>query len=135
MFKQKDKLNSRYFKNIFGSIEKENWTFLYSRINQNITNLPFIIWISPDYGRKISPRIIVQTNFATYVTITKLFAITIKDNPKIIGSYTHQKNEDVEKVVKFIQINKTVLLDYYYQNELDIVVILHRLKKYTNEIE
>ena len=63
---------------------------------------------------------------------SKLFAVTIEENPKIIGNSEKLSQEDIIKVKVYVRINKEVLLDYWLQMELDLRKIFERLKKYTN---
>ena len=131
MTQQKRLREYRYWKMLFGSMRKSFWTYGCESLSQKVTNLPVpvVLWMSLDFGRKISPRIIVQPTQPDQWN-SKLFAITIEDLPRVVGDPGKLKEEEVEKIRMYIITNKETLLHYWFQREIDVMKIFRRLKTY-----
>ena len=86
--------------------------YLMANLSGRSTGLPMVIWVSPGYGAKHTPRIEIQRQYGDRSTGRDVIAITISDKPRIVaGSGLSQ--DDLELVTKFILLNKNILLNYW----------------------
>ena len=113
--------------------ENNNDLFEMANILPKHTGLPMIIWISPRMSNH-GPRIKVQNSYSQRVTPDKLFVITIEDSPKIIGDVGQLSKKDIDLAVQFVKNNLNILLDYWYERDIDIMNIISGFKK-INEVK
>ena len=74
------------------------------------TGLPMVIWIGPKNAQH-GPRIKVQRNYVQRMDPNNLFCVSVTDKPKIVaGNQGEITNIDLQKIFKWIILNKIVLL-------------------------
>ena len=106
---------------------KDKQLFEMANITQDDTGLPVVVYISPKNANH-GPRIKVQKDYSTNIS-TDFFAISIEDKPKVIGNIGKIQATDIELVIKWILLNKELLLDYWNQKENSTKKVLNNLKK------
>lgn len=79
------------------------------------TGLPMAVYVSPQYVD--SPEMKVSQHYGDRPFIGDWFAMTILDQPKLIGDTSDSRIRDLALVEQFIQMNKQLLLDYWEQIE------------------
>lgn len=93
------------------------------------SNLPINIWISQSFpGQR--PVIFVQNNYKEKIDKLNYFLITIEDEPQIVGQTDIVENSDIAKVIKYIILNKKLLLKYWYHEIDSTIYVLNKLIKY-----
>lgn len=112
--------------------EERTELFEMSNLSKRDTGLPRVIWVSVKTGgERHGPRIKVQKTEANKVTPNDWFSVTISDEPKIVNNSKKIKisSRDYKKIVKWIELNKKVLLDYWNckTNTLDMIQTLQPL--------
>lgn len=88
----------------------DDMLYLMFHLSPIETGLDTIIWISvstDDY----SPRIRIFDY--PILSNTKVFSITIEDEPNVIGDYSHVDPKHIEKIKDFIIKNKDNLIKYW----------------------
>ena len=103
-----------------------------ANIRQQKTNLPLVIWIvsDSDVKKKSShgPRIKVSNEYGNKYNDDNSFVITTKG--KTIGETKKIKQRDINKVLKFVELNSQLIIDYYYKI-IDDTDFRNNLKKLT----
>ena len=91
--------------------------FEMSNLGSKDTNLSRVIWVSSKGKTRHAPRIKIQNIEGDKSKPETLdISITIEDNPKLVKG--NLLNKELEKYIKWIKLNKDVLLDYWYGNIL-----------------
>ncbi|MGA2433941.1 MAG: hypothetical protein ABSG25_01510 [Bryobacteraceae bacterium] len=99
-------------------VEDKHEIYEMSNLRNYATGLPMVIWVQPKSGKeKHGARIKVAKMYGDK-TIDDLFTITISDKPEVIGDVGDIKMNDIKKVIKFIKINKDLLLSIW-NDEID----------------
>ena len=77
-------------------------------------NLPVNIWIDGPRNLQHGKRIKFQNNYSTKFDETNLITLTLSDNPTLGKTFKRVKvkSKDIEKIKKWILLNKDVLEDY-----------------------
>ena len=87
------------------------------------------IYVSNKNARH-GPRINVSQQYGDRMNASELFSMTIEEDPRIIGKPGTIRVSDIRKVGEFIQANRELLLDYWYQEPpLDTLDMLLKLTK------
>lgn len=110
------------------SIITDEELFEMTNIVQKRTNLPMGIWISSKMGNH-GPRIKAQNDYSQRISKSKLFVVTIEDEPKIIGDTGKLTSKDLLNIVEFVKQNQEPLLDLWNEIDIDIYNIIDRLIK------
>ena len=82
------------------------------------TGLPFNVMILSRGGAKHGPRVKFQQDYGKRMNTDNIASVTISDDPHVVrGHKWSLSTSDFEKAVKFIKLNKAILLKYW-KNEI-----------------
>lgn len=121
--------------NSFKEFLKEDTQILteMSNLRKNQTGLPVNIWVD-DIGverksKHNQPRIKFQNDNADRMH-EETISMSISENPEILqkNQKINISNEDVNKIKKFVKLNKNVLIEYWNQN-IELLELFKRIKK------
>jgi len=101
--------------------------FEMANVRPDKTGLRMVIYISPRNGSKHGPRIKVSQQYGEK-TSSDFFTVTIADNPVFSGKYGNIKGGDIDRVREFIQLNKDILLQLWY-DKIDPFDAVSQFKK------
>ncbi len=108
----------------------EDMFFWMASMPPSVTGLPMTIWISPEVEGYM-PGVKVQSNYYKKISSTKMFLITLEDDPKIIGNTGVIKQKDLFAALKFVKANLDVLREYHTGNIPNLVDIMEIFKTYS----
>ncbi|MDQ7089617.1 MAG: hypothetical protein Q9M50_03100 [Methylococcales bacterium] len=91
--------------------EKED-LFLMANFREKPTGLPMVIWVSERGNTKHAPRIKVSTNNNDKMIEGQTVSVSITEPPEIMAEFG-LRSKDLQLVIKFIELNRSLLLDYW----------------------
>lgn len=119
----------RCFQNtIIHQNEKED-LFLMANFREKSTGLPMVIWVSERGNTQHAPRIKVSTNNNDKMIEGQTVSVSITEPPEIMAG-VGLKSKDLQLVIKFIELNRSLLLDYW-DSKIDTTDLVLDLKKIT----
>jgi hypothetical protein len=94
-----------------------------ANITPDESGVNFIIWISTKNANH-GPRIKVFKSSPR----SENFSVSITDDPKVVAGNSFVSSKDLKNIIKFILINKDVLLDYWNAITDNTDEVLNRIK-------
>ncbi len=107
--------------------EKED-LFLMANFREKSTGLPMVIWVSERGNAKHAPRIKVSTNNDKMIE-GQTVSVSITEPAEIMAG-VGLRSKDLQLVIKFIELNRSLLLDYW-DSKIDTTDLVLDLKKIT----
>jgi hypothetical protein len=93
------------------------------------TGLPFNVLILSRGGAKHGPRVKFQQDYGQRMNADNVTSLTISDEPRVVRGHSWKLSpSDFKLAVKFIKLNKVVLLKYW-RNEIMTRELENSLKK------
>lgn len=103
--------------------------YAMANVQPKTTGLPMTIYISNKIAGH-GPRIKVSQQYGDRMNAAELFSMSIEQDPRITGKPGRIRVSDIRKVQQFIEANRQLLLDYWYQEPpLDTLDMLLKLTK------
>jgi len=100
--------------------------FEMSNLRPIHTGLNVVTWISGKGNAKHGPRIKISSKKGNKISIDNLISVTVDDNPKIIGN-NKISVKDFEKIKKFIELNKDIIIKYW-NRKIDTKEMINKIK-------
>ena len=97
-------------------LEETNELNEMANLSKRKYKMPANLYISARGNAKHGPRIKIQMNHSDRVDSKQFVTMTIPDKI-LIGDPGDLSNEDIEYFERFIDVNKDVLLDYWFNGE------------------
>lgn len=94
-------------------LDTDEALFELANLDKFDTGLPMMVWIGEKRGPH-GPRVKVARTYNHRTIAGDSFSVSIVDKPKIVaGDQGVISNKDVKKVINWILLNKTMLLQYW----------------------
>ena len=93
--------------------------FFVTSLRPKRTGLLFMVYVSPQGDAAHGPRIQASNKYGEKASEGDWFAITIEDQPQVIGDSTGLKGCDVQMVKKWVRVNKAGLLKIW-EDDVDV---------------
>ncbi len=106
--------------------KKEDF-FLMANFREKSTGLPMIIWVSERGNTKHAPRIKVSTNLNDKMIEGQTVSVSITEPSEIMAGMG-LKSKNLQLVIEFIELNQSLLLDYW-NGKIDTTDLVLDLKK------
>ena len=79
------------------------------------TGLPVVVYLHQKISLHKKPRISVSRSYGDKVTLGNWFAVTIEENPELLGEVGKITARDINLVTDFVALNQELLLNYWEQ--------------------
>jgi hypothetical protein len=89
----------------------EDELFMMTNLFPATTGLPMVVWVGPGYGLPHDVRIKVMQSHGNRMNINNLAVVALRPTPHVVEG--HLTTDDLDEVKKWININRTVIIDHW----------------------